>query len=492
MNSAGRQVYIISDLHLGGAAPATNSAEDRGFRINTHVADLAAFVQAIAQKPGPVELVINGDTVDFLAEKNATDPCWTPFTPDPQAAANKLSAIAAREKVFFDALGEFLGRGHKLTILLGNHDVELAFPLVRSTLESLIGVRGNHDYRLVYTNEAYIAGEALIEHGNRYDEFNEIDYSSVREFCSLQSRRQQRSVEIIIPPGSRMVSDVINPIKEHYRFVDLLKPETGAVIPMLLALEPACRAKLLKAVELKREAAHFALAAAATPSFSGDISSSASVASNFDISADAPPPPSRLDQLDQLLTSKLGAGYTAFSSAIKDVQSETGGDISAMDTVTSGLGLIRLLFTTNDSANFETRLPALLAALRSLVADRSFDRSVETAPEYLNAAQALATEGDFRYVIFGHTHLPKKIPIQGKPGSVYLNTGTWVDLIRFPEDKLAGSDAIACVRDFCADLKSGNLNAWIHYEPVFARLDFDAQDLMTAADIYTWTGPESI
>lgn len=493
MSNAGRQVYIISDLHLGGAAPSTDNPDDRGFRINTHVADLAAFVHALAQKPAPAELVINGDTVDFLAEKNAAEPFWTPFTPDPQAAAAKLDAIAAREKVFFDALNELLERGHKLTILLGNHDVELAFPLVRAKLESIIGVRGVHDYHFVYTNEAYIAGDALIEHGNRYDQFNQIDYDGLREMSSAQSRRQRRAIDIAIPPGSKMVSDVINPIKEHYRFVDLLKPETGAVIPMLLALEPACRARLLEAVTLKEESQRYKLAAAASPSFSGDISSSSTVAANFDISAgDAPPPAPKLDALDTLLAQTLGEHHAAFVSAIGQSVTEIAGDISASSSVTSAFGLARLLFTTNNSANFESRLPALLAAIKSLPSDKSFDRGVETSPEYVDAAQVLALEGGFRYVIFGHTHLPKSIPLIAKPGAAYLNTGTWVDLMRFPSDKLSGSEALSCVRDFCTDLQSGSLRAWIHYEPVFARLDFDDQDHLTAADIHTYTGPDSL
>ena len=87
-----RSVYVISDLHIGGTYPdatAQRIERRRGFRMMTHVAELAAFVRQIARLPAdpPVELVINGDFIDFLAEELGSggeidptaEPQWTPF-----------------------------------------------------------------------------------------------------------------------------------------------------------------------------------------------------------------------------------------------------------------------------------------------------------------------------------------------------------------------------------------------------------------------------
>jgi len=78
-----KEVYVISDLHLGGRAP--ESGETRGFQITTHGCELAdfinneiAFKQHIAKE---VELVINGDVVDFLAEEE-----WDAFNDDESAS----------------------------------------------------------------------------------------------------------------------------------------------------------------------------------------------------------------------------------------------------------------------------------------------------------------------------------------------------------------------------------------------------------------------
>src|SRR5580698_7574360 len=97
-----RRVYVISDLHLGGVY--SEKTGGRGFRINTQVEKLAGFVHSLAAQPAEpkIELIINGDMVDFLAERGAAPPYWTPFMYVPAAACAKLEAIVARDRTFFD------------------------------------------------------------------------------------------------------------------------------------------------------------------------------------------------------------------------------------------------------------------------------------------------------------------------------------------------------------------------------------------------------
>lgn len=137
-----RQVYVISDLHLGGHLDPTN-ATGRGFRIFTHGKELAAFINALANKPasGPdIELVINGDVVDFLAEKDPDSEGWSALKLGPHAP-EVLNNIVGREAAVFEALTALLRAEHRLTLLLGNHDVELSFPEVRARLEHALHLR---------------------------------------------------------------------------------------------------------------------------------------------------------------------------------------------------------------------------------------------------------------------------------------------------------------------------------------------------------------
>jgi len=109
-----RRVYVISDLHLGGTYGKTSKG--RGFRMNTHVSELAEFVEALAQMPSDglkIELVINGDMVDFLAEREDAPPYWTPFTCDAKAACAKRHGRRQTGKASADDDDVFRFHGHE-------------------------------------------------------------------------------------------------------------------------------------------------------------------------------------------------------------------------------------------------------------------------------------------------------------------------------------------------------------------------------------------
>ena len=479
-----RIVYVVSDLHIGGAY-ASDPAGGRGFRICTRVAELTRFVQAVAARSSPggarTELVINGDFVDFLAEAWPTEPRWRPFIEDDGAAAARLGDIVARDRPLFSALGDLLEAGHRLTILLGNHDVELSFPAVRRVLEQALGVRPGHDLAFIYDGEAYAVGRALIEHGNRYDGFNVIDHDGLRRHRSAQSRRQAvpEDMRFRVPPGSNIVTHIMNPVKERWPFVDLLKPESTACIPLLLALAPGSRREIQPFLPLALEAKQRDPGPDAMPMFAGDISAGPAV---------------RQDPLRDVLGAVLGDSdaVDAFLADIDDSASaalDTSGDISFGSGLSAARGWVGLLLG-RESKPLSTRLPSLLRALRALHSDTSFDRRVEGQSCYQDAAQVLLCR-DFDVVVFGHTHLAKQVEL---PGGRYLNTGTWADLMRFPPELLTapGDEALARVADICADLEARQLDDYIVFVPTFARITLAPGGEVLSAELRDWTGPDSL
>ena len=71
MNTASREVYLISDLHLGGAQPATSDPNDRGFRICTHGQELAKL-NIVRRRVGNMS-VLGIDRIDGKARIVAFD-----------------------------------------------------------------------------------------------------------------------------------------------------------------------------------------------------------------------------------------------------------------------------------------------------------------------------------------------------------------------------------------------------------------------------------
>src|ERR1700675_3335470 len=125
MPQRAKEVYVVSDIHLGGH-DAANPAQ-RGFRLFTRTECFASFIRQLgnnSRDSASLELVINGDFVDFLTEWDTSSAFqtkhWSPLK-DAEAAQRVLEKITQDEQPIFEALADFLEKGNRLTLLLGNH-----------------------------------------------------------------------------------------------------------------------------------------------------------------------------------------------------------------------------------------------------------------------------------------------------------------------------------------------------------------------------------
>ncbi|MFO0579802.1 MAG: metallophosphoesterase [Polyangia bacterium] len=463
-----RHVFIISDLHIGGEYPKTSpeGTESRGFRMMNHAPDLVRFISLLADRPADgtaIELVINGDFVDFLAEPvGEKDPAkWIPFRDDPIQARDAFRALVKRDQLIFDELARLLHNGHTLTILLGNHDIELSLPSVRKVLEETLEVSGRHRLRFLYDNEGYKVGDALIEHGNRYDIFNWVDHDLLRQFRSVQSRGMKPAEYAVrFPPivGSQLVTEVMNPLKVDYPFVDLLKPEREAVLPLLRILMGGYMGQLgriLKAARILAPVVRRRLKKV-HPNLKGAIAAQG-----------AP-------------SSPIGERVAAFLAALGDLD-HLPGQLGNIAAPALSVGLERAQPAPPDEV-LRKNLPKLLEALQILKDDMSFSDTIETQTSYLDAAEELSSSGEFRYVIFGHTHLAKKVRL--KTGALYLNSGTWAGLMQIPESIFAGTEAARQeLERFVKGIRDNKFQDWIQYRPTFIRLCLGQNDKVTQADL---------
>jgi UDP-2,3-diacylglucosamine pyrophosphatase LpxH len=470
----GRDVFVISDLHIGGRYGT--KPKDRGFRINTHINELARFVNAVEERAHRTgrctELVINGDFIDFLAEETQGVQRWHAFMSDGDQAVEAFDAIMSRDKIVFDALRSALQAGVCLTILLGNHDVELSLPALRVRLFDALTNSTAGRCRFLYDGEAHVIGDVVIEHGNRYDPFNAIDHDCLRRHRSARSRRHPLGSDVAFrpPPGSHMVEQVMNPIKENYAFIDLLKPETETVVPLLLALEPGFARdieRIWNLYERSRQAKEHTTSMSVRPLGPGDIRAECTAAREP-------------GGLRKLFIGQMGdAELNRLMALVKGIETErmTGRPIDIQGQAQQARSLLKL----SSSQSREKRVRVLLDSFRCLQNDTSFDRSVES-DKYLTHAKNLAAAG-FRVVIFGHTHLAKDLPLDH--GATYLNTGTWADLMRVPSEILSASDDCASehLERFVDAMQTGDLQAYVEFMPTFAHIQLDQEGRTVSAKL---------
>jgi len=109
--------------------------------------------------------------------------------------------------------------------------------------------------------------------------------------------------------------------------------------------------------------------------------------------------------------------------------------------------------------------------------DRSLELDGPTGP-YGRAAERLRRSTGAQVVVMGHTHQARHI---GPPERAeYINTGTWADLVRVPQDVLAASDAgLAALECWLRDL-SRDRNVRV-LQPSWAELRVEPNGAVTSA-----------
>jgi UDP-2,3-diacylglucosamine pyrophosphatase LpxH len=486
------KVFVISDLHLGGRPHSEAKEGSIGSQICSSYGELTAFIDSIATQIveyEPIELVVNGDIVDFLMEddydSNVDAPPWLP---DENKIIEKLDIIIQRtregkQRGPFDAMSDLLGNGGHLTFILGNHDIELSLPKVRNHLEvNVFGKYENGRFKFIYDGEAYVKGDLLIEHGNRYDSWNIIDHSALRQERSMLSRGlgahmlERDTGYFSPPPGSVLVSKVINKVKQHYRFVDLLKPEDKAVIPILFVLHPNLK-HIMKFILQGFYQADNDFLTPTIPNNNGQLSTEGRP-QNFDLS--------------ESLKIALGDESNDFFS----VPSDTGSQLGASDiwervkTLSNNIDIwIDDQFNVFKDASQNQLLYTALKCWRNKL---SIDQNREE-PQYESAAKELANNLNLRCVVFGHTHLPKEIEVIKDKNEkfIYLNTGTWADIMEFPVGVLDGdavhSDVFA---NFIGDLKNNKLDEYITKKLCYAEINL-ADNSVVSAELKIFNNKDS-
>lgn len=463
------RVFVVSDLHLGGkpGAGAEPSFQMCMPQSRERLSQFFTWAAGHCNAQRTVRLVLAGDIVDFLAEEDAlAEHGYRAFTANQDSACRKLERIFGDTADVWMALAAALKGGVRLTMLLGNHDVELALPAPR---RALVARLGNVPFEFLHNGEALPLGPVLIEHGNRSDSWNEIDHDSLRELCSELSRNEP-SVRSLQTPGSELVVRVMNGLKHKYRFVDLLKPETSAVLPLIAVLEPRAWSEILGCWKLVTGRLSNRTDVQGKPRDRRNIAAYEQQESASEIA------PERHDEDLELARELAGA----------DAHVEVRGnarDIGARDTA---LGWLDAMRAARDRQEKRPHVERLVRALRRLNRDNISFQVDREHNSYLAPVRAALARG-FELVVFGHTHLVKRVRLEDGGHVRYLNTGTWADLIRLPDLGGRDGDADTALARFVDDLATNHLASYREQHPTFVQIDRGSGNRFEA-DVYWFFG----
>jgi UDP-2,3-diacylglucosamine pyrophosphatase LpxH len=227
-NNVQKVILVISDLHLSAGKMfkgKRNLLED--FHYDNELIDFLKYYSSGDYKDVPVELVINGDFLDFLAVPYVEyydDEFWSE-----KAALAKLKMILAAHTGVIEALKQFLVHPDKNIIyIIGNHDAEFVFESLKQEFLSHLGVN-SHKVLISnsLTNHVPTKGVSII-HGHQYERAHDFD----QENAVIETTNGEKYFN---PPwGSYYVTNVINKYKQERSYINSVRPIKHFIIHGIL------------------------------------------------------------------------------------------------------------------------------------------------------------------------------------------------------------------------------------------------------------------
>lgn len=206
---------IVSDLHLCESEPVNKrfplwkKYKTKEFFFD---GDFVAWLRHLEKLAGgkTIELILNGDIFDFdsLTSRPKNPEFFISWletrrglNPQQEKSVYKINRILKDHDVWVNGLKDFLGHGHRVVFVIGNHDLELHFPEVQKYILDIIG----HEEQIRFCEWFYISeGDTLVEHGNQQDPYCLIP-DPIHPFI-----RNENRLEVRTPFGNLTTRYLIN------------------------------------------------------------------------------------------------------------------------------------------------------------------------------------------------------------------------------------------------------------------------------------------
>jgi UDP-2,3-diacylglucosamine pyrophosphatase LpxH len=419
-------VLVISDLHLGEELmPGTSEDKRRAVAMaEAAVIEFMRHHQRFRVDGRPWRLVINGDLFDFMSVFVGASEGVATHGHDERrlgagrredAAVARMRILGARYRDVFAQMMRFTGTGHRIDVIVGNHDQELMWPAVWAEMRRALlaacptGVDADAALARIAVHRWFIyePGVAWIEHGHQYDEAcsfeyglaatdprtgelaTNIDYAALRHLGSAAPDVDTHGTEEWSFGGymqyaiSQGPAAAVRYLTSYGRFVGAL---LGA-----RKVHRSVRIRRARATEHGRALA--------------------------ELSAQTGVDRAKLDRIDALARSPITKSSRRLARMLR------------LDRVGVCVGVFLLALT----ALIALPLWAGVIAAAVLVAGGYKATELIGPAPIIQAAMPLVPVKireivDAPAVVFGHTHEPLRLPLAN--GGHYLNSGTWLPAIR--------------------------------------------------------------
>lgn len=365
-----RRRIVVSDIHLGGGDRLDDFADDQA---------LADFIDRYVAGDEPTELILAGDTAEFLQVRL---PGLDDDEYSDETAAIRLDAIITAHNTVFAALARFCADPrHQLTVLIGNHDFELHFPAAKARFARAVGLEPG-DERLRF-GVSYHGGGIYMVHGNQFDGWNRFVH-----FDGIS-----RPFEVV--RGTQLVKEVINELEDDplpiAPLIDNVKP-TSAFFWYLVAL-PRLRSAPSRRFLARGVMGFMQVVAWPTPH-------------QMPITGEGPGGPLSAPPLHGFwrLVARFRRGRRARQREVARQVSEVAGSVVPPDEVVEQVQNEAARQVEREQQAFNDRYVREMAA-------------IARRPEHR----------DDTLFVCGHTHLARAVALGG--GKHYINTGTWTEIV---------------------------------------------------------------
>ncbi len=257
----------------------------------------------------------------------------------------------------------------------------------------------------------------LCLHGNEVDTSNVVDYPRLRDIVQ-ELNRHQAPPDYISNFGTRLVVDVMNDIKQQKHWIDLLKPEGTAAVPLVLLIDPTKADRIGALMEVYGEASvdsflrKIGLLGADTDKVvprAGQTNLQAELMRLLSESGPAGASPDSEDALFQrceLLMKKDPRALVLDATAT----------LGVVDYITN-------LWRTSKLGLMRTALKWMSGKDKLFEPDDTFTKLSPLANPSIH------------FLAAGHTHAARALERAG--GGFYFNSGTWARLFRITDDWFA-------------------------------------------------------